>query len=146
MSDCNAVYLTQEERNELDGLVSRGRAPARTQTRARVLLLTDYSLDRHHKDSQIIDTLCVSQRTISRIRKAFVTKGLEGALYENPRPGRPPKITGDVEARLTVLACSSPPEGRSRWTLSLLADTLVELGCVRSISTVAVHKHLKKVN
>ena len=72
--------------------------------------------------------------------------GLETALGDKPRPGRAPKLTGDVEARLVLLACSQPPEGRTRWTLKLLAEQLVELGLVDSISEVAVYKRLKKTN
>jgi Homeodomain-like domain len=71
---------------------------------------------------------------------------MEAALYDKPRPGRVPKITGDIEAKLTVLACSDPPEGHSRWTLQLLADKLVELNLVESISAVAIHKRLKKLS
>jgi hypothetical protein len=69
---------------------------------------------------------------------------VEAALTEKPRPGQPPKITGDIEARLVTLACSNPPEGRARWTLRLLADTMVELGYLDSISNVAVYHALKK--
>jgi hypothetical protein len=69
---------------------------------------------------------------------------MEAALYDKPRPGRTPKITGDIEAKLTVLACSDPPEGRVRWTLRLLADRMVELGYLDSISDVAIYKRLKK--
>ena len=72
--------------------------------------------------------------------------GLETALNDKPRPGRMPKLTGDAEARLVLLACSQPPEGRTRWTLKLLAEQLVELGLVDSISEVAVYKRLKKTN
>jgi len=71
---------------------------------------------------------------------------LDAALYEKPRPGASPKITGDIEAKLVTLACSDPPLGRSRWTLRLLADTMVELGYIDSISNVAVYQRLKKTN
>ena len=72
--------------------------------------------------------------------------GLVNALYDKARPGAVPKITGEIEAQLTMLACSAPPEGRVRWTLQLLADKLVELKLVDSISDVAVMKRLKKMN
>ncbi len=71
--------------------------------------------------------------------------GLDAALYDRPRPGATPKITGEVEAQLTVLACSQPPAGKGRWTLQMLADKLVELQLVDSISDVAVMHRLKKI-
>jgi hypothetical protein len=84
--------------------------------------------------------------TITAIRKKFMEGGVENALYDKARPGAAPKITGEIEAHLTMLACSAPPEGRSRWTLQLLADKLVELKLVDSISDVAVMHRLKKMN
>jgi len=86
----------------------------------------------------------ISAATVGRIRRRFVVEGLDSALQDKPRPGRVPKITGDIEARLTVLACSSPPEGHAVWTLKLLADQLVELGCVESVCTATICKRLKK--
>jgi hypothetical protein len=71
---------------------------------------------------------------------------MDAALYDRPRPGGKPKITGDIEAKLTMLACSKPPEGYGRWTIQLLADKMVELRYIESISRVAVGKRLKKVN
>ena len=84
--------------------------------------------------------------TIINIRKKYAESGLENALYDKPRPGAIPKITGEIEAQLTMLACSAPPEGKARWTLQMLADKLVELKLVDSISDVAVMKRLKKMN
>ena len=88
----------------------------------------------------------VSQGTVSNIKKRYFAGGLREALHDRPRPGRPPKITGDVEAHLIAQVCSEPPEGHERWTLRLLADRLVELELVESISHVAVGKRLKKTN
>ncbi len=88
----------------------------------------------------------MSKPTIIRTRRRYVLEGLEAALYDKPRPGAKPKITGDVEAQLTLLACSTPPEGKARWTLQLLADKLVELQLVESISDVAVMHRLKKTS
>ena len=90
------------------------------------------------------EAVMVHKQTVYNVRKRFACEGLDSALYDKPRPGQPPKITGDVEAKLVVLACSDPPEGRVRWTLQLLADKLVELNLVESISAVAIHKRLKK--
>jgi len=99
---------------------------------------------RANSNIAIAEVLGVSDRTVARVRGRFMQAGLDSALYERPRIGRPPIITGDVEAKLVMLACSSPPEGRSRWTLQLLADKMVELGYVEHISDVGVMKRLKK--
>jgi hypothetical protein len=79
----------------------------------------------------------------TQVRRRFLSGGLQAALYDKGRPGAPPKFTGEVEARLTMLACSEPPEGAARWTLRLLADKMVELGYVESISHVTVGELLK---
>ncbi len=88
----------------------------------------------------------VSQGTVSNAKKRYFGGGLHEALHDRPRPGRPPKVTGDVEAHMIAQVCSEPPEGYERWTLRLLADCLVELGLLESISHVAVGKRLKKMN
>ena len=146
MSAKSAVCLSGEERSRLRGLLRRGVAPARVQTRARVLLLTDCSRGQHRTDEEVAQAVLTSVSTVKRTRWRFRQEGLEAALTEKPRPGPPPKITGEIEAKLTVLACSQPPEGHARWTLRLLAGRLVELGYLESISHVAVGKRLKKTN
>jgi hypothetical protein len=83
---------------------------------------------------------------VANVKKRYLEGGLEAALYDKPRPGARPKITGDVEAHLVALTCSDPPEGYSHWTLRLLADQLVELELVESISHTAVGQVLKKTN
>jgi len=138
------IHLSKENRQELETLIRSGESSARTQTRARILLLTDENQKKRTKE--ISSILMCSLPTITAIRKKFVEGGLENALYDKARPGAMPKITGEIEAQLTLLACSAPPEGRSRWTLQLLADKLVELKLVDSISDVAVMKRLKKTN
>lgn len=140
------IYLSKENRQELETLIRSGESSARTQTRARILLLTDESQKKQKGTEEIASALMCSLPTITNIRKKFVEGGLENALYDKPRPGAIPKITGEIEAQLTLLACSAPPEGRSRWTLQLLADKLVELKLVDSISDVAVMHRLKKMN
>lgn len=140
------VNLTKEERQELESLIRSGESSARTQTRARILLLTDETQKKKIGMEEIASVLMCSLPTITAIRRKFVEGGLDNALYDKPRPGAVPKITGEIEAQLTLLACSAPPEGRSRWTLQLLADKLVELKLVESISDVAVMKRLKKMN
>jgi hypothetical protein len=84
--------------------------------------------------------------TVTNIRRKYSEGGIAKALYDRPRPGQAPKITGEIEAQLITLACSRPPEGRARWTLQLLADKLVELKLLDNISDVAVMKKLKKMN
>ncbi|HLA87076.1 MAG TPA: IS630 family transposase [Anaerolineales bacterium] len=138
------IHLSKENRQELETLIHSGESSARTQTRARILLLTDESQKKKKGTEEIASALMCSLPTITNIRRKFVEGGLENALYDKPRPGAIPKITGEIEAQLILLACSAPPEGRSRWTLQLLADKLVELKLVDSISDVAVNASAKK--
>jgi Homeodomain-like domain len=93
-----------------------------------------------------VGALSTSLKTVARVRKRFVTEGIEAALDSRPWPRRPDKIKikGDVEQKLVKLACSDPPRGRSHWTLQLLADEMVVLGLVESISTETVRQALKK--
>ena len=140
------IHLSKEDRQELETLIRSGESSARTQTRARILLLTDEDQKKKKGAKEIASALLCSMPTVTNIRKKFSEGGLEKALYDKPRPGAVPKITGEIEAQLTLLACSAPPEGRSRWTLQLLADKLVELKLVDSISDVAVMHRLKKMN
>ena len=145
MSTQSAVCLSEGERSHLKGLLRRGAAPARVQTRARVLLLTDCSLGQHRPDEEVSQAVLTSVSTVKRTRGRFLAEGLAAALAEKPRPGHPPKITGEIEAQLVLLACTQAPEGHDHWTLRLLAERLVELGCLDSISHVAVGNRLKKM-
>ncbi len=120
-------------------LVSTGKEGARVLARARIVLLAAEGKG----NQEIADALGVSWRTVIRIKARFKEERLE-AIKEHSRPGRPPRITGDIEAKLVMLACSQPPEGRARWTLQLLADKMVELRYIDTISDVAVMKRLKK--
>jgi hypothetical protein len=140
------VTLTPEERAELEHLVSVGKTAARKLTHARILLLADTAAAEEHSDDEIVAALGVGLCTIGRVRKRLVTEGLSPALDPRPQPARPGKIKirGDVERELVQLACSNPPQGRCRWTLHLLADELVALGLVESISTETVRQALKK--
>jgi transposase len=139
MRRAQQLQLTEEERKELKAMASTGTGQARVLTRARIVLLAAEGKANH----DIADALGVSWRTVIRIRHRFKAERLE-AIKEHSRPGRPPRITGDVEAKLVMLACSSPPEGRARWTLQLLADKMVELRYIDTISDVGVMKGLKK--
>src|SRR6476619_2922130 len=104
--------LTDEQRIMLKRLISRGSSAARVQTRARMLLLAGQR-DKTHSNEQIAQVLQVCPRTVSRVRQRFIQGGLEAALYDKPRVCRPPVMDGEAEAHLTMLACSSPPQGRS---------------------------------
>lgn len=138
------IELNDPQRTELTGLIHSGNAPARVQTRARILLLSDRSQGTAQTEQAIADALFCSKNTVGNVRRRFATAGLEAALYEKPRPGQKPKITGQVEARLIALACSAPPAGKQSWTLQMLSDKLIELHLVESISPVAVYQRLKK--
>lgn len=134
------VELTKEQRSYLLDLLKKGEAKARMLTRARVLLLSAEG----NTDVFIAKVLRVNPQTVRNIRKRFAEEGLEAALKERPRPGAQPKLDGKGEAFLVALACSEPPEGREHWTMQLLADKLVELGVVESISDETVRRVLKK--
>lgn len=140
------VTLMDEERVDLERLVSVGKGAARRLTHARILLLADVATGPGRTDDTIADALGCSLRTIARVRKRFVTENLAAALSPYPQPPRPDKVRvrGDVEQRLVELACSDPPRGRCHWTLRLLGDELVALGLVERISTETVRQALKK--
>ena len=135
------VKLKDLEREELKRYLRKGKSSARSLTRARILLLADDGRD----DEEIIEALDVSKSTVNRIRTRYCEGGLDFALHEKARSGAPPKIDGRVETQLTLLACSEPPDGRSKWTVRLLADKLVEMEAVDSISHMSVQRLLKKM-
>ena len=140
-----SIHLTDDQRTTLNTVIRSGQAPARTHTRARILLLLDRNQPDAFNDETVAKALRCHRNTVGNVRRRFVTAGLQAALYDKPLPPRAPKkITGEVEAHLIALACSAPPEGQQRWTLRLLADRLVELGLVDRISHVAVGARLKK--
>jgi transposase len=141
------VELTPEERQELTRLVSAGRRSARTVTRARILLKADQAPGGPGwDDGRIADALGCGRRTVERVRQRLVEDGLDAALTHKPqaRPSVAPKLDGRAEAKLIALACSDPPDGRAGWTLRLLADRLVELEVVESVSYETVRRALKK--
>ena len=141
------VTLTGEERQQLDEMVKKGKAAARKLTHARILLLADEGEGRSGRtDEEIAEALQVTPRTISRVRKRFVTDSFEEAVNPRPQPPRPDKIkiTEPVEDKLIELACGDPPPGHCAWTLQLLADKLVVLSEVESVSRETVRKALKK--
>jgi transposase len=140
------VRLTDAERKELEKIVRSGKNKARVITRARILLMADRNRDTHKTQLEIAASLEISNTTVSATCRRYALSGLVAALSEKPRPGQAPKITGEVEAQLMMLACSQPPEGYMRWTLRLLRDELVRLEVVDSLSHVAVGEALKKTS
>lgn len=142
------ITLTQEERRMLQEMLSRGKAAARKLMRARILLKADVAAGGPGwNDETIAEALEVGRATVERVRKEFVEEGLEAALERRkPRRQYQRKLDGDGEAHLIALACQKPPEGRSRWTLNLLADRMVQLEYVDEISYQTVRRTLKKTN
>jgi len=139
------VHLTDEQRQQLESLVRRGRAHARKLAYARILLKTDADGPDRWTDERIAEALEVSTATVARERRRFSQNGLEVALMPK-KPGRPRRrvLDGRAEAHLLALSCSDPPEGRERWSMRLLADRMVELGHVGALSHETVRRTLKK--
>ncbi len=141
------VSLTQEEREELTQLTSRGKISARKLNHAKILLHADEASESRMKDGDIAKALHVSVSSVERVRKRFVEEGLDSALHPKVQVRRrAKKLDGEGEAFLIATACSEAPDGRSHWTLNLLADKLVECGIVDSISGECVRQTLKKTN
>ena len=140
------VRLTQDERHCLQSMLSGKRIASDRALRARILLKADVDGD-GWTDTEIADTLDVSESTIHRLRQRLVEEGLEAALSRRAMSTkRAPKLDGAKEARLIAVACGPAPEGRARWTLRLLADKLVELEVVDSIAKETVRQTLKKMS
>ena len=141
------VHLTEEERFILTNLVSKGKAAAYKIKHANILLNVD-TAGANWSDAQVAEAFSCTPRTIFNIRQRYVEQGLEGALERKKRRRPPiePMLAGEEQARLVQIACSEPPQGRAKWTLQLLADELIELNVVESISTPTVMRALKKTN
>jgi transposase len=138
-------HLTKAQCTELEAFVAHGKKSAREINRARVLLLAEEGKG----DSDIARFLGLSRGTVYNVRKKYESRArrpLREVLQDAPRPGRPLKLDRRVEAQVTMLACSEPPVGRSRWTLHLLADKVVTLGVTDAISHESVRQLLKKTN
>jgi transposase len=141
------VTLTSGERQQLTHMVRCGKASALVLARARILLKADQATGGPAwDDEEIAIALEVGERTVSRVRQRFVERGVEAALErkKQDRPSVPRKLDGRAEARLIAVACSAPPEGRTAWTLKLLADKILELEMVDTISYETVRQVLKK--
>jgi len=142
------VYLSPAEREQLQGLIAAGTAPARKLTHARILLKSDQGAEGPGwVDWRVADAVETSQPTVSRVRKQYVEEGLEAALKRRaPNWVYARKLDGEQEAQLIALACSAPPEGYAEWHLRLLADRMVELEIVDTISYQTVRRTLKKTS
>jgi transposase len=138
------VQLSAHERDRLQGIVRSGKHKARKITRCRILLLADGPNGK--TDQEIADALGICLATIFNIRRRYAVEGLERAIHEGPRSGQPPKFKGRAAAKITAIACSTPPTGQSKWSLRLLADRAVELKIVDSISHQSINNLLKKTN
>lgn len=147
MSKHRKIVLSDDQRRQLDSFLRSGTAKARRLTRARILLLCDQSQGESRTDDWVASSLLCSKGTVQNVRHRFLDEGLEAALTEKPRPGASvrPKITGEVEAHLIAAACSAPPQGHARWTLSLLAARMVELNLVASLSGQAVADRMNQL-
>ena len=142
------IKLTKAEVDELQAIINKGSHTSQTFRTAYILLNCDEG-DYSEKvpNEQISKVLKVGMRTIDRVKKKFIEEGFESVLERRPtRRIYETKLDGDVEAKLVTLCCSEPPKGFAKWSLRLLADKMVELNYVESISHVTVRSVLKKTN
>jgi transposase len=142
------VTLTEAERQMLQAMLSRGKGAARKLMHARILLKADASEGGPAwEDGAIAEGTDAGRATVERVRKQFVEEGLEAALKRRkPQRQYARRLDGDAEAHLVALACQKPPEGRSRWTLKLLANRMIQLEYVEQVSDQTVRRTLKKTN
>lgn len=148
MSKQYIVQLSELERAHLHTLIGQGSAPARTLTHARILLKANQGeAGPCWSDAAIAGALEVHVTTVARVRHEYVQAGLEAALTRKP-PDREyrRRLDGEQEAHLVALACGAPPDGRKRWTLRLLAERLVALEVVESVSYETVRQTLKQTS
>jgi homeodomain-containing protein len=145
----HSIELTEEQRQALKQIISKGASPARKIMHAQILLKCDSSeAGPNWSDAQIHQAFGVGTATIERLRKRFVEHGLEDALDRRPQPERPEKrlLNGKHEAYLIALSCSQKPEGHARWSVRLLAHKMVEVGYVEQVGRETIRVTLKKMN
>jgi transposase len=136
----HTIQFSRTELSQIQAIIQRGKHHTRVVTRARILLLTSQG---EGKDGIAVQ-LGIGRSTVQRTRDHYRAGGLNRALYDAPRPGQPPKLDDNAEAHLVAIACSDAPEGRDHWTLELLQERMIADKKVKTISTVAIWKHLKK--
>lgn len=134
------IQLSNQDLSSLTMILSKSKTSAREQTRARILDL----LHCQEHPQQIAKLLKVSPGTVYNVQNRYLREGLESALSDKPRSGKPPTIKAEEKARITALACSAAPSGHAQWTLRLLADKAIELGFVERVSHTEVGRILKK--
>lgn len=140
MKDKYIIELSEQEKQQLQDIITCGTHNARVITRAHILLKSH----KGYTDEVIMEHTGASRRTVQRTGKRYHEGGLQRSLYDAPRPGAPTKLCAHAEAHLVALACSNAPEGRDHWTLEMLQERLVGDKVVSSISTVAIWYHLKE--
>lgn len=144
----NPVMLGGDDRDALEGMISRGSAPARELTHARILLKADEgekASGARWPDTRIADALEIHRSTVRRVRERFCEEDLEAALFRrSPKNTKPKKLDGEQVAHLIALACSAPPDGRRKWSIRLLAERFVQLDCGQEVSRELVRRTLKK--
>ena len=141
---CHLVRLSEKERQQLQETVQSGKNKARKITRCRILLLANKAKGK--TDQEISEALNVCPATVFNVRRRYSQEGVESAISEKARSGQPLRFKGKLTAKITAIACSKPPEGHARWSLRLLADHIIELDIVESISHQSVKNILKKTN
>ena len=142
------VELTSDERDRMETIVSKGKAAAYKIKHANILLSVDQGKQgTAWTDKQAAQAFGCHRTTVEAMRKRFVFEGFDAAIdRKREGVGRPRKIDGDVEAKMTMIACSEPPEGRARWTVRMIADKLVEMEVVDSCSRMSVQRAMKKTS
>lgn len=141
----NIVHLTEDERSLLIQQTASGQWTPREVIRAKILLLADVNGPHAMQDEEISKHLgCSKSSVIYRRRRFATTRSIEDTIFDTPRPGRPTIVDGAVDAHITMIACSTPPEGSARWTLNLVRDRVVSLNVIDNISRSTVSRALKK--
>lgn len=142
------ITLSEQEHKDLVKITKTGVESARSILRARILLASDSNTRKPLTVAETAELLHTTETTVQNVRTSYIKKGLEATLQRKKRisPPVPPKVTGEVEAHLIALCCSTPPDGYDKWTVRLLASKCVELGYIDSISHMTVSRTLKKTN
>ena len=136
----HTIHLTKRERSKLRGMLQKGTHPVRVVKRAQALLKSEEGLT----DENISEQIGIGLSTVARLRERYCTSGVDGALSEAARSGRPVTFTKDIETRIIAVACTNAPEGRCRWTMELLAEEARRQGIVSHISPPTVWAMLKE--
>jgi hypothetical protein len=141
----NIVYLTEDERALLNQQITSGQWTPRQVMRAKILLLADVNGPHALQDKEISERLgCSENSVVYRRRRFATTQSVEDTIFDKNRSGRPTIVDGAVEAHITMIACSTPPDGHARWSLNLVRDRVVSLKVIDNISASTIGRALKK--